>query len=76
MADVQLSDCKRTVTLAMKRVNKGIDENDEALVKQYVSELIAGYQTIEREHEVQCLTKEADGIQMGDEYLIATRLKT
>ena len=71
MADVeQLSDCKRKVTLAMKRVNKGIAENNEALVKQYVSELKAAYQTFEREHEVQCLTREADGIQMGDEYLI------
>ena len=71
MADVQqLSDCKRKITLAMKRVNKGIAENNEALVKQYVSELKAAYQTFEQEHEVQCLTREADGMQMGDEYLV------
>ena len=49
MADVQqLSDCKRKVTLAMKRVNKGIAENNEALVKQYVSELKAAIRPLNK----------------------------
>ena len=66
----KLRDCKHRVTLAMKRVKNGIAENDEVLVKQYVSELKAAYQAFEREHELQYLARDADGIQMGDEYLI------
>ena len=63
MSDVQqLCDYKNNTTLAMKKVYKGIAENDEDPIKQYVSELKVVYQTIERIQEVQCLARDVIGI--------------